>query len=322
MNKCLYRQFGIIPSDILFTLCTRIKDDAWASCCPTYFHGFADGIYKCFGRERFHDARSSDDRNAALYTQTGIKSPPGYLFATRHGNSDNKRIGLFRNSQMLEEQLYVVLNHLAWGVVDGGATYFESQAGHGNDAYTFATGDYDRIVIYRCVFGFRIVHAKGHGNVGSDFHTVGDVGVVACIFDDGSFSVGHPIAVQETGVGPGFLFFDGDVYGFAIGEENGKDCGAWTPFEVEKVPSGGHGSSSGTSPGAESATQGVKVGQNIFYHSAQTVFAVYGDETSGRVRAADGEDTDAFCEGCFYFFIEASGQSAFFYQYGFGAQLL
>ena len=28
MNKCLYRQFGIIPSDILFTLCTGIKDDA------------------------------------------------------------------------------------------------------------------------------------------------------------------------------------------------------------------------------------------------------------------------------------------------------
>jgi hypothetical protein len=77
-----------------------------------------------------------------------------------------------------------------------------------------------------------------------------------------------------------------------------------------------------TAAAAESATQGVKVGQNIFYHPAQTVFAVYGDETSGRVRAADGEDADAFCEGRFHFFIEASGESAFFYQYGFGAQLL
>ena len=125
MNKCLCRQFGIVSPDILFTLCTRIKDDARTSCCPPYFHRFADGIYKCFGRERLHNARSSDDRNTALYTQTGIKSPSGYLFATRYGNSDGKRIGVFGNAKSLKACLYIVFNHFAGSNVDGRSSHFQ-----------------------------------------------------------------------------------------------------------------------------------------------------------------------------------------------------
>jgi len=161
-HKSLLRQVGVKRFYKALTLAAAVDDHAVAARCLGHLHALADARHKRLLAERLDDARNADDADAALNAQSRVESAARDFGPLRHadGNAD-----VF---------LDVVAHHPAWSLVDGGFSWREVKARHGESANTLAA-EYLKMVA-----GL---------NACPDLDAVGHIRVVARLLEHGSIAV-------------------------------------------------------------------------------------------------------------------------------------
>lgn len=306
VHEGLWRQVGVVGTDEAFALGTGVDDDTRAARGTSHIHGLGDGVDEGFCREWFHDARSTDDGDAAHDAQARVESASGYFFTLGDGEDDfgpDGMLGLFGQGgeQVTDAGSY----HAAWRGVDGCLAHGGIQSGQGDTAHARPAVDVDG----QGVGGVRLVRKMQH-DAGFYRQAVGDVGVVARILDNAGrgadgLSVGRDGAAARAG---------GDGEYLAVGQHHRKFVGPSLVAVVQGFPCGGYGSGGGAGTGRQSRVLRIEVGQQLFHLPAESVPACHGDEGGWKRRSAQGQCPDAERGGRFNLFFKSSRQSAFFQQ--------